>query len=195
MTTFQGKTYPTPASATGKRIVVAYGSNPLTNGNGVRASTGVGSNQGGTPGNHTPQDIWVGAEDNTNSSHAARISGQGLLDNTALTSIMANFMSLSMFEQVLAARGAQNPADPTVHVFPTPFNNQLTVSFDVTTAAPVSVELFNELGQKVATLVDHKLYRAGSFTVPVDAQHLGSGLYIATVTIDGQVISKKTVKL
>ncbi|WP_277234109.1 alkaline phosphatase [Hymenobacter sp. YC55] len=195
MTTFQGKTYPTPASATGKRIVVAYGSNPLTNGNGTRASTGVGSNQGGTPGNHTPQDIWVGAEDNTNSSHAGRISGQGLLDNTALTTIMANFMNLNMFEQTLSARGGQNVPEPTVGVFPTPFNNHLTVSFEVTTAAPVSVELFNELGQKVATLVDNKLYRAGTFTVPVDAQRLGSGLYVATVTIAGQVVSKKTVKL
>ena len=65
LNTFQDKDYPQPASASGR--VVAYGSNPLTNGNGTRASTG--SNQGATPGNHTPQDIWVGAEDNPN-THA-----------------------------------------------------------------------------------------------------------------------------
>jgi alkaline phosphatase len=84
----QGKMYPRPASATAKRIVISYGSNPNTNGNSQKA--------GGTPGNHTPQDIWVGADDNTGVD-AKNIIGKGLLDNTYLTNVMAKFFGFSAF--------------------------------------------------------------------------------------------------
>ncbi|MBC7940995.1 MAG: alkaline phosphatase, partial [Chitinophagaceae bacterium] len=126
MNNFQGKDYPQPASATAKRIVVAYGSNPLTNGNSTTA--------GVTPGNHTPQDIWVGADDNTNGSHAGRISGQGLLDNTALTPIMANFMNLALFETTLGRRSATPKASADLQLAPVPFEDQFKVSFTLPTA-------------------------------------------------------------
>ncbi|MEJ7662743.1 MAG: hypothetical protein WKG07_25845 [Hymenobacter sp.] len=45
--------YPQPTSATGRRIVVAYASNPAHQ----RQRHG---RPAGTAGNHTPQDIWVG---------------------------------------------------------------------------------------------------------------------------------------
>ena len=121
MNTFQGKDYPQPASATARRIVVAYGSNPLTNGNGTRASTGVGSNQGATPGNHTPQDIWVAAEDNTN-THAQQIAGRGLLDNTAITPIMADFMGLTAFGTTLGSRSASASPKTELQLSPVPFS-------------------------------------------------------------------------
>ncbi|PJJ59702.1 alkaline phosphatase [Hymenobacter chitinivorans] len=195
MTSFQGKDYPTPASPTGRRIVVAYGSNPLTNGNGTRASNGT-TTQGGTPGNHTPQDIWVGAEDNTN-SHAARISGQGLLDNTALTGIMANFLGLSTFEQLLLSARAETPGTPGLglQLSPVPFKDQFTVSFAVAAPSNVSVELFNELGQKVRTVVAEQNFRSGSHSVPVNGAGLPGGVYIAKVAVNGQVVSQKTIKL
>ncbi len=193
MNTFQGKDYPQPASATGKRIVVAYGSNPLTNGNGTRASTGVGSNQGATPGNHTPQDIWVGAEDNTN-THAQQIAGRGLLDNTAITPIMADFLGLTAFGTSLGIRAAAGPK-AELQLSPVPFLNQFEVGFTLTTAGAVTVELFDEVGRRVQTVLTNKAFGAGSQSVTVDGSHLRAGLYLATVTMNGQVVSKRTIKL
>ncbi|GAB3650966.1 hypothetical protein GCM10027594_26160 [Hymenobacter agri] len=198
LNTFQGKQYPQPASATGRRIVVAYGSNPLTNGNGTRASTGVGSNQGGTPGNHTPQDIWVGAEDNTNNPlHAAAIAGQGLLDNTSLTPIMARFLGLSSFLNTITLRAAPAAASelPALQLSPVPFLNQFEVGFTLPTAGAVTVELFDELGRRVQSVVSNQNFGTGTHTVAVDGSRLRAGLYITAVTVNGQVLSKRTIKL
>jgi alkaline phosphatase len=189
LTNFQGKDYPTPASATAKRIVVAYASNPLTNGNGTA--------QTGNVGNHTPQDVWVGADDNTG-THANRIAGQGLLDNTSLTPIMANFMSLNMFEQtILAARPVLPDVLPLKEftLSPVPFADQFKVDFEVLTSSVVSVELFNEMGQKVRTVLSEQRLATGPHAVTVNGTGLRGGLYIAAVTINGQVTSKKTIKL
>ncbi|OUJ74836.1 alkaline phosphatase [Hymenobacter crusticola] len=187
MTSFQGKDYPTPASPTGKRIVVSYASNPLTNGNGTA--------QSGTAGNHTPQDIWVGADDNTG-THAQQLVGRGLLDNTALTPLMADFLKLTDFGTPLGVRaGAQTQADTQLALFPVPFNDKFSVSFEVKQPAPVSVELFTETGQKVQTVVGERAYKTGTHSVAIDGTHLKAGLYIATVTINGQVVSKRTIKL
>ncbi|MBO2008480.1 alkaline phosphatase [Hymenobacter negativus] len=198
MNNFQGKDYPQPASATGKRIVVAYGSNPLTNGNGTRASTGVGSNQGGTPGNHTPQDIWVGAEDNTNTStYAAAITGQGLLDNTSITPIMANFLGLTSFFNTITLRTLPGKADEAtgVQLSPVPFLNQFDVAFTLPTSGAVTVELFDEMGRRVQSVVTNQNFSTGAHAVTVDGSRLSAGLYIAAVTMNGQVVSKRTIKL
>ncbi|MBF9223480.1 alkaline phosphatase [Hymenobacter ruricola] len=193
MNSFQGKDYPQPASATGKRIVVAYGSNPLTNGNGTRASTGVGSNQGGTPGNHTPQDIWVGAEDNTN-THAQQLSGRGLLDNTAITPIMADFLGLTAFGTALGLR-ANNDPKADLQLSPVPFLNQFDVAFTLAAPGAVTVELFDEMGRRVQSVLTNKGFSAGAHSVAVDGSRLQAGLYVAAVTINGQVVSKRTIKL
>ena len=185
MHTFQGKQYPEPASATARRIVVAYGSNPLTNGN--------GANQTGAVGNHTPQDVWVGADDNTG-THASQISGRGLLDNTALTPIMADFLKLSTFALGLGVRGASTPPASGFQLAPVPFDDQFRVSFDVPSSSTVSVALYDEMGRKVATVVNEQTYGKGTHTVPVDGSRLAAGLYQATVIINGQVASKKTIK-
>jgi alkaline phosphatase len=89
MVEFQGFNWPEPISPTARRIVVAYGSNPLTNGNGVSINN--------LPGNHTPQDVWFGADDNLDGKIAGKLVGRGQLDNTALTEIMAEFLGLSGF--------------------------------------------------------------------------------------------------
>lgn len=188
MNTFQGKDYPQPASAISRRIVVAYASNPLTNGN--------GTNQTGAVGNHTPQDVWVAAEDNTD-THAKQLTGKGLLDNTSVTPLMADFMNLSLFASTLSARGSSTPPVllDGLQLSPVPFDNQFQVSFTLPTAGPVTVELFNEMGQKVQTVEAGKSFSPGVHAITVDGSRLKTGLYVATVTMSGQVVSKKTIKL
>jgi alkaline phosphatase len=187
LTSFQGKDYPVPASATAKRIVVAYASNPFTNGN--------GTSQSGNVGNHTPQDVWVGADDNTG-THASQLGGKGLLDNTSLTPLMANFMSLNLFEQTIALRSTvATPLANDLTLSPVPFEDQFKVGFEVPAASIVTVELLDQLGRKVRTVVQNKQFALGAHSVAVDGTGLKSGLYIAAITINGQVVSKKTIKL
>ncbi|WP_158267578.1 alkaline phosphatase [Adhaeribacter arboris] len=186
---FQNKYYPEAASPTARRIVVAYGSNPVTNGNGNKA--------GGTPGNHTPQDIWVGAEDNTG-SHAVQITGRGLLDNTALTPIMADFLKLTEFKDNLGKPayrvGAELSAEG-INVSPVPVVNQSSVSFEVKKLAEVSVDVFDLAGTKIKTVVGTQKYQAGKHSLPIKGSELKAGMYVVVVNIDGVIQSKKIIKV
>ncbi len=182
-----GKMYPEKTSATGKRIVIAYGSNPVTNGNGTKA--------GGSIGNHTPQDIWVGAEDNTD-THAKQLSGKGLLDNTSLTPIMADFLGLTGFITNVNAPAKRTAAEASANVYPNPFTNSFNIQFDLDHTSQVSVELINELGVKIATIADNKTFSAGSHTLTYDATNIEKqSVYYTLIKVNGGLISKTVVKL
>ncbi|MEJ7662744.1 MAG: T9SS type A sorting domain-containing protein [Hymenobacter sp.] len=76
-----------------------------------------------------------------------------------------------------------------------PFQQQFDLSFTLATAGPVSVVLYDQTGRKVASILEAKAYSAGTHTITVPAAALAPGLYIANVEADGQVLSRKTIKL
>ncbi len=139
MVDFQGKLYP-QAPANGRRIVIAYGSNPVTNGN--------GSTVGGTPGNHTPQDILVLADDNVNGTYASKITGRGLLDNTDLTPIMAEFLSVSMATDV-PDKGSELPTNHRIFPNPSTDASDIQLQVDATVPETAVVNIYNSIGQRV----------------------------------------------
>jgi alkaline phosphatase len=186
---FQGFKYPRPKTATGQRIVIAYGSNPLANGNGTKI--------GATPGNHTPQDIFVGADDNLNGQFASRITGRGLLDNTDLTPIMRDFLGLSDFQMGLV--------DPTttqklqMNVFPNPSSSTFQLTFQLEKTAEVSLEIYSLNGQLISSLNAGKL-ASGTQQLTWNGNNaqgiaVMSGVYVAVVKVDNQVAgAQKLVK-
>lgn len=68
--------------------------------------------------------------------------------------------------------------------YPNPFNPSSTVSFDLPEQAEVTLEVFNMLGKKVATLVDTQL-QAGRHESEFEASALSSGNYIARISARG----------
>lgn len=62
--------------------------------------------------------------------------------------------------------------------FPNPFNPSTTIRYTLPEAVPVRVEVFNILGQRVATLVNEPLQEAGYYAVTFDGQRLASGVYM-----------------
>lgn len=77
--------------------------------------------------------------------------------------------------------------------FPNPFNPSTTISYNIPESANVKLEVFNAVGQKVATLINGT-QNAGSHTVSFDASNLASGIYLYRLTSGNQVkINKMTL--
>ena len=61
--------------------------------------------------------------------------------------------------------------------YPNPFNPVTNIAYEIPNDAHVSLEIFNSLGQKVATLVDQR-QSAGVHQVHFNAESLSSGIYL-----------------
>jgi hypothetical protein len=65
--------------------------------------------------------------------------------------------------------------------YPNPFNPVTEISFSLPAASHVKLEIFNTVGQKVATLIDGQL-EAGEHTIQWDGRDVASGIYFYRVT-------------
>ncbi|MCP4584023.1 MAG: T9SS type A sorting domain-containing protein, partial [candidate division Zixibacteria bacterium] len=78
--------------------------------------------------------------------------------------------------------------------YPNPFNAQTTIGYSLRSRTLVKLEVFNLLGQNVATLVD-KNQNAGFYSVSWNATDLSSGVYFYKLTAGENIISKRMVLL
>lgn len=74
--------------------------------------------------------------------------------------------------------------------YPNPFTASTTISYIVPETATVTLDVFNALGQHVATLVDERR-PPGEYTVTLDASELASGVYIYRLRAGTRRISRK----
>ncbi len=74
-------------------------------------------------------------------------------------------------------RVSQNPISYNLSQnYPNPFNPSTTISFSIEKAGPVTLKIYNILGQEVVSLVNEEL-RAGSYTYKFEGSRLSSGVY------------------
>jgi hypothetical protein len=74
--------------------------------------------------------------------------------------------------------------------YPNPFNPSTNIQFALPEAAQVRLEVYNTLGQKVATVVN-EMRSAGYHTVSFDASSLSSGVYLYVITTPGHMETRK----
>lgn len=77
--------------------------------------------------------------------------------------------------------------------FPNPFNPTTTIRFGLSSAAEVSLRIYDVLGKHVATVINNEYKTAGTYDVAFDASLLASGTYIYTLTAGNKIESKKMI--
>lgn len=60
--------------------------------------------------------------------------------------------------------------------YPNPFNPATSIKYSVPQDGPVSLAVYNILGEKILTLVNQNM-SAGNYEVKFDASHYASGIY------------------
>jgi hypothetical protein len=78
--------------------------------------------------------------------------------------------------------------------YPNPFNPTTNITYKVPSQSPVTLKVYNMLGQQVSTLVNG-VKAAGSHTVSFDASNLSSGMYIYRLTAANTSITRKMMLL
>ncbi len=83
----------------------------------------------------------------------------------------------------------------TLHLaqnYPNPFNPSTTIEFDLPVQGHVQLDVFNMLGQKVATLANGQ-FEAGSHNIMFDAAALPSGIYMYKLNVGQESRMRKMV--
>jgi hypothetical protein len=87
------------------------------------------------------------------------------------------------------------PATFALHsAYPNPFNPRVTLNYDLPQNSRVTLEVFDLMGRKVATLVDGEI-AAGTHQLNWDASHLASGMYLLRMEAGSFQATQKLVLL
>lgn len=79
--------------------------------------------------------------------------------------------------------------------YPNPFNPTTNISFTLEGATEVTLEVFNLLGQKVATLANRENLNAGSHTMTFNAANLSSGVYFYRISTASSFVQTRKMML
>jgi hypothetical protein len=81
-----------------------------------------------------------------------------------------------------------------VQNYPNPFNPNTVISYSIANQGPVTLKVFNNLGQQVAELVN-TVQSAGIYTVNFNASTLSSGVYFYTLRSNDFTATKKMLMI
>lgn len=81
-----------------------------------------------------------------------------------------------------------------IEMTPNPAKDKITLTYDVNLRnVPVTIEMFDMLGNKVLTQIEDKTHEKGRYTETLDAKALSSGNYIVRFTGGGRVTSRQVL--
>lgn len=100
------------------------------------------------------------------------------------------------FDSLLSANRMKSiPSEIELHQnYPNPFNQGTRISFSIPTQDHVTIEVFNLIGQKVATVTDRQ-YERGAYSIPWNPAVLSSGVYFYKMRAGDFVDVKRMILL
>ena len=109
---------------------------------------------------------------------------------------MGHSLALHLSQQTAVSSGNSVPLSTTLRSsYPNPFNGSTLISYTLAAPGPVTLVIYNTLGQPVHTLVD-KVQAAGPYSVPWQpAETMASGVYLYRLTTPDAVLTRRLALL
>ncbi len=109
---------------------------------------------------------------------------------------MKNIRLFLLFTLLMGCLPAKSQAFDTLKVYPNPFLHNLYIDFKVHEPATVSLELLNETGDRVYTVIDSVFYEAGEYLEILYGDTLPAGIYIVYLMMNHDVdLTMKVIKV
>lgn len=108
---------------------------------------------------------------------------------------IADSASIDTIENIQSSVGQILVSKTKLKIFPNPYKNETTIEFVLTETQPVLIELYNLLGENVATLINQEM-NAGNVIYKFNTQELGlvSGIYMLHLKTNRELITKKIIQ-
>jgi hypothetical protein len=100
---------------------------------------------------------------------------------------------LNLFDIYTGEPEIPSPAEFTLDVFPNPFGQSIRIEYRLDEDCPVTLTLFNQLGQTIQVL-SNEYQSAGHHPAIWNASGFPSGIYLLQLKTGKQVITKKIIK-
>jgi hypothetical protein len=75
--------------------------------------------------------------------------------------------------------------------YPNPFNPTTNIKFDVVNNGPVTLKVYNSVGQLVTTIINNKTFTPGSYLVTWDGSNVASGVYFFEFRTENVIQTRK----
>jgi hypothetical protein len=150
-------------------------------------------------GNYTISNQTVAIDNNFNLINVNQLTNGQQVIVWAVVDASSNKMALQIQSKVDSPTGVEE--SPVVvdefvleQNYPNPFNPSTKIKYQIATSNPVSLKIYDVLGNEVATLVN-EVQSAGKYEVTFDAHRLSSGVYFYKLQIQNIVETRKMILL
>ncbi len=110
----------------------------------------------------------------------------------AITFIDTNSVDYSIPEGTSVASDIEAPVEfELAQNYPNPFNPSTNIAFALPKAQNVTLDVYNLLGVKVASLISNQVMQAGVHNITFNASELNSGVYLYQLQAGANVMTKK----
>ncbi|MBG8555681.1 T9SS type A sorting domain-containing protein [Hymenobacter guriensis] len=111
--------------------------------------------------------------------------------NNGATYYFDDLMGPALVTMPTANRGAQNATAAFAAVYPNPAAGITQLPYSLQKSAVVSLAVFDNLGRRVAQVIDRQQQPAGQFSAELNAARLAPGLYTCRLTVDGVALTRR----
>jgi hypothetical protein len=79
-------------------------------------------------------------------------------------------------------------------VYPNPFSDKTIVEYSISSPSNIYLEIYDILGNKIATLVDNLYHESGIYQIDLSENFLSTGIYFCVLKTSNEITSTKLIK-